>query len=248
MPSDPPEGWGKWWARSVQRRFHEAAKEGSLTLDLDRWFIAESKRMAARGRQRLAIDCRRAAEVIVRVKIPPSEVSAMLETARAPTSVDPEATVLLSAECLLQALNREERLRWFDYEKRKAGWRRAGKAASALKPLLREIIREAELFDKIRFKDSPQAPEYRATLATLEVLQFKPRASALFDPGWKRSALDLAKAYIEFVAPEAGWSANGPGVRFLALALNRIYYPERPGSEFITRAAVRSRLQRDLRK
>jgi hypothetical protein len=248
VPSDPPEGLEKWFKGSVARRLFEAEEAGLLTPDLDQWFTAESNRMAARGKQRQAIDCRRAAEAIVKVKIPPPEVSAMLETAHAPTSVNPEAPAELSGECLVQALGRERRLRYFDFEKRKAGWRRAGKAAGTLKPLLREIIRETEYTDQIRHDVPPQAPKYRAALDALEVLQFRPPAIADLNPGWKSSALALAKAYVELVAPEAGWSADGPAVKFLALALNRIYYPEKPGSEYITRAAIRTRLQRDLRK
>jgi hypothetical protein len=66
--------------------------------------------------------------MVGRVKIPPSEVTGMLGTAHTPTP-NPKAPASLSAECLFRALNREQRLRGFDLEKRKV----AGTAPEELK-------------------------------------------------------------------------------------------------------------------
>jgi hypothetical protein len=224
----------------------EMAVFRSAMLEFKESIFASARRLATSDDRREASGPRFMAEKIVSFKISPAEVSEMLDAARAPTYVNPEAPTQLSADCLFIALDREGRLVQFDFEKRKRGWRRAGKAASALKPLLREIIREMEYTDLERRLHPPQVLKYRAALAALEALQFSPPASK--DPSWKRGAVMLAKAYVELVDPEAGWSENGPGVRFLALALNRIFHPAKPGREIITRAAIRRGLQRELRK
>jgi hypothetical protein len=60
---------------------------------------------------------------------------------------------------------------------------------------------------------------------------------------WAEGAASLAKTYLETVNPGAGWSRNGPAVRFLELALNRAY----PGSN-VTRAAIATELWGDFTK
>jgi hypothetical protein len=62
---------------------------------------------------------------------------------------------------------------------------------------------------------------------------------------WAKGAVSLARTYAATVDAEAGWSRDGPAVRFLVLALNRAY----PGQD-ITAGAIAIELsrQRPLRE
>jgi hypothetical protein len=181
----------------------------------------------------------RARGLVDEAHLGPAEVAAMLIEARAPL---PAADNLsrLAADCLCLSLNHVCRDRLFDWSARQRGWSELNAAADTLRQLLPEAIKELKYLGRDR-----RIPPINQVLKRLNKLDLTmpdvPRAPARRP--WAEGATSLAETYRETVDPGAGWSRNGPAVRFLGLALNRAY----PGCE-VTGAAIATELLDRVRR
>jgi hypothetical protein len=175
----------------------------------------------------------RARGLVAEARLGPDEVAAMLIEARAPM---PAADNLsrLAADCLCLALNHVyDDNRPFDWSARQRGWRELNAAAETLRQGLPEAIKELRYLCKAR-----RVPPISQALKQLNKLDLTmPDLRAPARRPWAEGAGSLAKTYLETVDPGAGWSRNGPAVRFLELALKRAY----PGCK-VTRAAIATEL------
>jgi len=248
------------------------ADAGSLPGDLLQWFdrftvpdlISWPQAMAAEGRLRRQQDARqaelfalcdgatmfadayrdlaglveRARGLVAKAQLGPNEVAAMLIEARAPM---PAADNLnrLAADCLCLALCHVYDDGLFDWSARRRGWNELNAAAETLRQVLPEAIKELRALGKDR-----RIPPISQVLKQLDKLDLTmPDLTAPARRPWAKAAASLAKTYIETVDPGAGWSRNGPAVRFLELALNRAY----PGRN-VTGAAIATELDRVRRR
>jgi hypothetical protein len=81
------------------------------------------------------------------------------------------------------------------------------------------IVSELEWLDTSKNRD--RAKRFRELICELKNLDLQ--EPGLGTSSWREGAIRLAKAYAEHVNAQAGWSRNGPAVRFLRLALGRAY-------------------------
>jgi hypothetical protein len=181
----------------------------------------------------------RARGLVAKAHLGPDEVAAMLIEARAPM---PAADNLsrLAADCLCLALNRVyDDNRPFDWNARQRGWRELNAAVETLRQGLPEAIKELRYL----CKDRRIAPISQVLKRLNKLDLTMPALRAPARRPWAEGATSLAKTYLETVDPGAGWSRNGPAVRFLELALNRAY----PGHN-VTGAAIATELDRIRRR
>jgi hypothetical protein len=110
----------------------------------------------------------------------------------------------------------------FDWNARKQGWREAKRAADTLRQLLPQVIAELKYWGEER-----RIPPIRQVLKQLDKADLTmPEISAPARRTWPKGAVSLAKVYIETVDPGAGFSRDGPAVKFLIRALSRAYRQE----------------------
>jgi hypothetical protein len=180
----------------------------------------------------------RARGLVDKARLGPDEVAAMLIEARAPM---PAADNLsrLAADCLCLALNHVSHDGLFDWSARQRGWRALNAAVETLRQGLPEAIKELR-----RSGEDRRIAPISQVLKQLNKLDLTmPALSAPARRPWAEGATSLAETYRETVDPGAGWSRNGPAVRFLELALNRAY----PGHN-VTGAAIATELDRIRRR
>jgi hypothetical protein len=224
-------------------RAHRDAQSGSLPSDpcqyfdrltvpgLSCWPAAWPS--ARRAYRELVELIERARDRVARAELAPDEVRAMLAETRTPMPVANGLTVL-AANCLTLALREA-----FDqappsyWSARKRGWRKVNAAVETLRQLLPEVIKELEDYGYAR-----RIPPIRQVLKPLDKLDLTMPNLAPARRPWAKGAVWLAKTYIKTVDPGAGWSREGPAVRFLALALSRAYREE------ISAAAIATELDR----
>jgi hypothetical protein len=210
-------------------RCHKDLKLGSLPSDPRQWFdrsMVPALRCwppnwpsAKRTRRVLIKLIEQARDVVVRAELDPGEVRAMLAEAGAPMPAADDLTKL-AADCLTLALNAVYEKELFDWSLRKQGWRKVNEAAETMRRFLPPVIEELKASGFVE-----RIPPIRQMLELL-LLDNLDLSMPGYGPArrpWAEGALKLATSYIETVDPDAGWSREGPAVRFLALALSRAY-------------------------
>ena len=217
-------------------------KLGSLPSDPRQWFnrsMVPALRCwppnwpsAKRTRRELIKYIERARNVVVRAKFDPGEVRAMLFEAGAPVPATDDLTQL-AADCLTLALNEIYEQNLFDWPLRKQGWRTVNEAAENLRRFLPPVIEELKAAGFVE-----RVQPSRELLKQLYVVDLSMPGYGPARRTWPEGAVKLATSYIETVDRDAGWSREGPAVRFLALALSRAYRQQ------ISAAAIATELGR----
>jgi hypothetical protein len=168
----------------------------------------------------------RARRAIAEVEVRPDDVKAMLAKAGARSAPDFDALDDIAYESTLRAVQ----LRHQPQKRSQSVHRQATNAVATLRRVLPEIIDRAEGLER----DPRRAFQYRVLPAALsQSLDFTPPIKRLT---WHTAARALAGLYKLHIDPAAGWSAHGPAVRFLELALRRV------GVKSCTRAAIEKAL------
>jgi hypothetical protein len=173
----------------------------------------------------------RAAQLVATARVGPPGIAAMLSLAGAPEPANSTGISQLAARCLTVAMGHQRSVaidaQWEPYKQIFAEARAAHSKLRKLMPLLIALWK--------RSGNVLRAHEYEMLERELATTSFR---GPSFSIGigravWEPGARELADAYCEIVNSKAGWSRNGPAVRFLVDALHRAY----PGS-YPTEAAV----------
>jgi hypothetical protein len=161
----------------------------------------------------------------------------MLSRAEAPEPANSDDINQLAARCLTVAMGHQLSIainaQWEPYKQIFSEARAAHRKLCKLMPLLIALWK--------RSGDELRAHEYEMLERELATTSF-PGPTFSIGIGravWELGARELADAYHEIVNPKAGWSRNGPAVRFLVEALRRAYLGSYP-----TAAAVEMLLAR----
>jgi hypothetical protein len=217
-------------------RVFRQGKAGLLPDDPREWF--ERERRAASGDYAAMLE--RAERLVAAARLGPDDVAELLSAANAPGPVSRDGLVELAAECLQPAMDHQYDLGSMDWSARKIGWAGARAAQATLVELLPSIIDE---LDYIGDPTDRRGPQFRAALAAIEALDLRERNIGPGRRPWAQHVTSLAKTYTETVDPEAGWSRDGPAVRFIEGVLARAY----PQGN-IARAAIETELGRSRRR
>jgi len=224
------------------RLVHDA-ENGKLPDDPRDWFGLQLKYELQNLRPQAVAKCElleRSDELVAAARLGPADLAAMLSRAGAPEPANSADVAQLAARCLILAMSHHREMRidafWEPYNEL---LRQAREAQRKLRQLMPSLIalwkRRGAGEDMLRVLD------YQRFAEELEKVEFN-------EPGgsvgigrrvWEPGARELAGVYRDIVNPNAGWSRNGPAVRFLVEALRRVYPGTNP-----TAAAIESLLAR----
>jgi hypothetical protein len=160
--------------------------------------------------------CRRA---IAEVAVTPDEIRSILENSGVRTVPTSDALEDFAFECTLRAveLTAERRLREKGAARRLRPEREASNAVATLRRVLPEIIDYGSSIES----DS-RVSQWRALLSALNSPTLSFTSTLKSPPTWHTAARGLAGLYRLHINSKSGWSAHGPGVKFVQLALKRI--------------------------
>jgi hypothetical protein len=178
-----------------------------------------------------------AAELVAAAHLGPADIATMLARAGAPEPADSAVIIQLAGRCLTVAMGHQSSTaldaKWEPY---KPILLEAGEALRKLRQLMPSLIEICKRSgDELR---AFYCERFEREIATVEF----PRHKFSIGVGravWEPGARELADVYREIVNRKAGWSRNGPAVRFLMEALRRAY----PGT-YPTAAAIEMLLAR----
>jgi hypothetical protein len=215
----------------ISDRLTQDAHAGLLPDDPQQWFEQQKaaslpEELDSAERAEVLDLIERASHAVAAAHFGPADVAALLSEARAPMPPCRGALVGLAADCLAVAMHHQCHVLLCEIgdfsatrDWRKKIWGGARSTADKLALFLPAIVSELEWLDFP--KDRDRAKRFRELAHELNNLDFQ--EPSLGKSSWREGAIRLAKAYTKQVNAQAGWSRNGPAVRFLRLALDRAY-------------------------